>query len=59
MKVPAKMQWVSFGALVAAAGPTSSTAGLIWLFLPICLAVGAAFAWPLLYVVLKARRRLQ
>ena len=36
---------------------TSSTAGLIWLFLPIYLVVGGAIAWPLLYLVFKARRR--
>jgi hypothetical protein len=74
MKVPSKMQWVSFGALVAAAGfiayAMASGEGVpmgMWLY---CLApyvlaagfvlvVGAALAWPLLYVVLKARRRLQ
>jgi hypothetical protein len=39
--------------------PTSSTAGLIWLFLPIYLVVGGAVAWPLLYVFFKARRRSQ
>jgi len=59
--------WISFAYLVvtylawdgAVFRPTSSTAGLIWLFLPIYLVVGAALAWPLLYVVLKAHRRLQ
>ena len=59
--------WISFAYLVltylawdgAVFRPTSSTAGLIWLFLPIYLVVGAGLAWPVLYVVLKARRRSQ
>jgi len=59
--------WVSVAYLVvtylawrdAVFRPTGSTAGLIWLFLPIYLVVGGAIAWSLLYLVLKARRRSQ
>jgi hypothetical protein len=39
--------------------PTSSTAGLIFLFLPIYLVVGGAIAWPLLYVMLKRSKEAE
>jgi hypothetical protein len=35
--------------------PTSSTAGLIFLFLPIYSVVGGAIFWPLIYLTVKAR----
>jgi hypothetical protein len=44
------LQWSS-----AVFRPTSSTAGLIFLFLPIYSVVGGAILWPLIYLTVKAQ----